>query len=229
MPTCSSCQTQFTQGSCPLCWPVEWRSRPGQTALVPPSTRQVVVSSAPHTGDEVVEGTVIQSSGPSHASPTMNGWKLASGLVGFIALSPLVVAGVALRLVLSIVGLHRSGGRSLLDELFMFHGMGRFMQRPEPVAVYHHVVETNDRRQHLVQQRGEFTDGRVLVGHRVRFEGRRVRGTLLLARGVNVTLGASLSQPGNPWRAAFFVLLVLVAVEVFLAAPWLGGLKGLIK
>lgn len=154
MPTCVSCRTEYTQGPCPLCWPAEWSSRPRQTALVPPAMRPVVGYLAPFMGDGGLEGTVIQSSGPAHARPSLNGWKLASGLLGFIALSPLVLAGIALRLALSIVGLRRSGGRSLLDEILLFHGMGRFMQRPEPVPVYHHVVETDDRRQHLAQQRG---------------------------------------------------------------------------
>ena len=230
MPNCSVCGTWFAQGQCPLCWPAVWSARPAQTAL----TRGIPVSTAlalptPYLGDDVVEGTVIQSSGPTHMGSSANWWKLGSGLLGFIALSPLVLVGIALRMVLSFVGLRRAGGRGLLDEIFIFHGLGRILQRPEPTPVYHHVVETNDQRHHLVQQRGEFVDSRVLVGHRVRLEGRRVRGTLLVTRGVNLTLGAMLSPPGNPWRAGFFGLLVLLSIEAVLAASWLGALRSWVK
>lgn len=54
-------------------------------------------------------------------------------------------------------------------------------------------------------------------------------GTFQITRGMNMTLGATLSPPVNPWPAVFIGLLGLVAVEAFYAVSRLGGLEGWLK
>ena len=174
----------------------------------------------PHQ-EAYLEGTVIRIDGPGQAEGRRDWWRVCCTLLLVIALFPLF-AGVwalltAWRVALGIVGIRLGGGRGLLGDIVAFHLLGNAFRRPEPVSVYHHVIDTGAG---LVsaRQEGEFQDGRIVEGHRVRLRGRRRGGTLVIEEGSNETLGTRLSFPASPWRPALALLLLLTSAEFLFCA-----------
>lgn len=162
----------------------------------------------------VIEGTVLQTYGPSQAEGRRDWWRLGATLLLIGALLPVFVGLWAVlftwRLVLGMVGLRIGGGRGLFGEIVAFHLVGNALRTPDPVPVYDHIVDTGAG---LVQvrQEGEFQDGRIFVGNQVRLHGRRRGGALVILEGFNHTLGTSLSFRASPWRPAFVLLFLLLA------------------
>jgi hypothetical protein len=214
MHTCQTCGHVFAGSVCPLC---------GTTvALTVPA---VLVA-----GD-IVEGTVVQSHGPAHMEVRADPWKWGCALLALAAFFPIIFLlwafVLAIRLSFWVLGFGSGGrrGRSLLDELLFFHLFGTLFRRPEPVAVYHHVVEEPTGHT-MARQEGEFIDGRVFVGNRVRFRGRRRGGTMIVRDGYNETLNARLTLRRTPWRAVFIALLLIAIAEcaVFLGSTAISNL-----
>lgn len=177
------------------------------------------------------EGIVLQMAGPHLTEGRRDRWRAASVLLLLGLLLPLAlavwIALFVLRLALSLVGLRSGGGQGLFSEIIAFHLFGSAARRPERIPVYDFVLETADG---LLQarQEGEFTEGRIFVGNRVRLDGRLRAGVLIIGGGENLTLGTSLALPVSPWRSVFLllVLLVLGAGAAALAwAPALGSLR----
>jgi len=171
-------------------------------------------------------GTVIQTDGPSQAEGKRDFWRLASTALLVIIFSPLLV-GVwafltAWRLALGIMGIRLGGGRGLLGEIVTFHLLGNAFRRPEPISVYHHVIDTGAG---LVsaRQEGEFQDGRIIVGHRVRLHGRHRGGTLVIEGGCNETLGTRLSHRVSPWKPGLVFLLLLTSAQFLVCAVLSAG------
>ena len=216
MPACPLCRNSFEGDRCPVCGYVAARqtARPRPQAVLLPARRD----SLRVESQRVVEGTVIQTHGPAHVPAPADPWRWFGALLLFIALLPVIVAvGMvvfAIRLAFWVLGFRngRMGGRSLLDELLIHHLLQTILRRPEQVPVYHHVVET-DAGHVLVRQQGEFRDGRVFVGNRVRLTCRPRRGALVIEDGVNETLQATLSPDRSPWKAISVALVVVVVVE----------------
>jgi hypothetical protein len=242
MPTvaCSACGQLFS-GSvgepCPYCIHL-----PEAVRYPVPAARDVEAGPEPHRvperesrgrGDRLpanpgpggrnqIEGTVLQTFGPSQAQGRRDAWRLGSTLLLLVALCPVVLGfwaiALAWRLVLRIAGLRGGGGRGLFSEIVAFHLVGNALRTPEPIPVYDHVVDTGTG---LVQarQEGEFQEGRILAGSRVRLQGRLRGGTLVIEEGFNETLGTQLSFRPSPWRVVFALLFLLVVTELaFLAA-----------
>ncbi len=163
---------------------------------------------------DVVEGKVLRTYGPSQAEGRRDWWRLGSTLLLAGALFPLFLGFwavlLAWRLALGMVGLRMGGGRGLFGEIVAFHLVGNALRTPDPVPVYDHVVDTGAG---LVQvrQEGEFQEGRIFVGNRVRLRGRRRGGAFVVVEGFNETLGTRLSFRESPWRAVFVLLFLLLA------------------
>jgi len=161
-----------------------------------------------------LQGTVLQTHGPTMVPGSRDGWRLGSTVLLATALLPLLLSVLALltaaRLALGIAGLRLGGGRGLLGEIMTFHLLGNAFQRPEPLPIYDHVVDTGSG---LVsaRQEGEFQDGRIFVGNRVRLHGNDRNGALVIEEGFNESLGTQLSFRPSPWRPAFFLLVLLIA------------------
>ena len=141
---------------------------------------------------------------------------LGLALLPFLLIIWVVV--LALRLMLSFIGLGGRGGRGLLGEIMAFHLMGSMFQRPEPVPVYHYIIQSS-RGQVAVRQEGELAEGRLFVGNRVRLRGRVRGGSLHLESGHNETLETRLTMPRSPWRWVLpWALLLIVLACLFLLA-----------
>lgn len=221
MPICTLCGTVFDIGiACPLCGrPVDDAEDAAPDVVREPGwglAAPVQALAAAPTHAEMA-GTVSQTVGPLPMSPEPSGWKAGSLVLLVIGLGPLVilfaVIRLSLKLAFSIMGFSGRGGRSWLDEIFLFHGSSVFFRRSEPVPVYHHVVET-EMGLIGVRQEGELVDGRIFPGHRVRFRGAFRNGTYVMASGsYNETLDTELNFRVPAWRTTFLILLVFVIVE----------------
>lgn len=168
----------------------------------------------------VVEGVVIASQGPSHIPGSRNPWKLMSALLATLAFLPLVLAlwacALTVRLALAFLGLGWLGGgrdgRSLIDEIILFHLFGAAARPSEPVPVYDYIIDTGTGHR-AARQEGEFVDGRIFVGNSVRLEGASRGGTLLIREGWNDTYGTRLTRPRDGWPMVALLLGVLLAAE----------------
>lgn len=167
---------------------------------------------------ETIVGTVVETRGPVHAEPPIDLWRWGTGACIVIAVLPLWLVLSTLRIIFSVLLLalgqrRRRRSRHTLDGAVAFH-LGRLLgRRPRPLHVYHHVVETERGRYDSVRQAGEFRDGRVFLGHRVRFSGRRRGGVLHVSDGWDYTVSCSLRPASSPWRRRFCGSLLLTALE----------------
>lgn len=229
---CTSCTTLATLASGQRVRSRIPRSAPGSAAAV---RTAAVATHAVHATDLALraggpaasllgsvpgEGVVLQMAGPHLIEGRRDGWRAASLMLLFVLLLPIAL-GVwavlfALRLVLSIVGLRSGGGQGLFSEIIAFHLFGNAARRPDPIPVYDYVLQTGTGLQQA-RQEGEFAEGRIFVGNRVRLDGRLRSGVLMIDGGENLTLGTSLTRPVSPWRAVF-TLLALVACGAAVAA-----------
>lgn len=159
-----------------------------------------------------ISGTVTRTEGPFFQDHQTDNWRSACTALLVIALGPLIliifIFSFALKIALAILGFRNSGhGRSLIDEIFTFHLISAIFRRPEKCPVYMHVLQTENEAIG-VRQIGEFTDGRIFVGDRVRLIGRWKGGSFIMGSGgVNETLGMELNFPDSPWKKIFFVVL----------------------
>ncbi len=215
-------------------WPLD-PDLPEVGALVPP---QQASRSAPALSQEsaepvrppgVVVGTVIDTRGPSHMRPRINGWKGISYVLLLMALGPLFLvvwaAMFAFRILLMMMGFKGlASHRGLLEGLLFHHLLGRLGRPGDQVPVYHHRLELHDETGStvLVRQEGEFRDGCILVGNTLQVRGPRKGGTIQLRGGFNESLGARLSMPINPWKPAAFILFLVVLFEYLAAFAWMG-------
>lgn len=252
MPTCGICRFSFRGERCPVCGTTARRLAPAagtapeprapdeslSVDLVtgppaprarPPAARAVARYAEPAIPGNSLAGVVVQMHASQQPAPR-NGWKDAAIILVAVAILPvwlaLAVAILALRLVLAILGLgslSRSGGRSLIADVLFFRLLDGRSRRDELAPVYHYVIETSQG-QAAARQNGEFTDGRIFVGHRVRLSGERRAGVLHIRGGSNETLGTRLTPPSNPWRMAFVMLAVAVAAECWFLASFAGPL-----
>ncbi len=211
MNTCSLCRARFDGPRCPTCG----TAAPAESRRV---QRTTSAGHATHTWDAepddgAVRGTVVQTQGPVAGPPPPNYWKRGSILLAVVAFLPVVffvwLVLFSVRLVFSLAGLgrHHAGGRSLWDELVYFHSSGARLRPPEPIPVYHHIVQGRSGRR-VVRQEGEFRQGCLFVGNDVRLECTRRAGNLVVRRGYNETLSTPIACPGNPWKFLFGVMLL---------------------
>lgn len=224
MPTCSLCRNVYTGARCPVCGQqagsdgpqrVPSGRVPSPPAVPAEAAPMPIVAAAPvgrAQGD--LEGIVIRTHGPQQMKAPISPAKVCFGLLLCLALAPILfflwLFKLSFRIAFGILGFGgRGSGRSLSDEIFMFHIAGTLFRRSEPIPVYQHVVETPGR---LVsaRQEGEFSDGRIFPGHRVRLNGRWRNGTLVIDSGQNLTLGTDLCLRRPAWGVLVGILLAVI-------------------
>ncbi len=231
MPICNVCGRDFRADECPVCGTVPGTGPTTRPQFLPPVGATAQVGPRPMLGDIQIEGTVIQTSGPTQMPRPRDPWRWSCGFLAFLIFFPVAVTiGLfffTLSLALRIVGFG-SGGLGSMGSLFFYHLISGGQRRPEPIPVYHHVLETEAGRS-LVRQEGDFRDGSIIVGNRVRLTCRSRRGALHIESGYNETLQAPLTRPRSPWQVMFWILMILIGsglAYVWLVAPDLSTLGG---
>ncbi|MDO9016914.1 MAG: hypothetical protein Q8S73_20385 [Deltaproteobacteria bacterium] len=162
-----------------------------------------------------VEGVVFGERTAATRAPPRNPWKLAAGLVLVLELLPFLLAWwalvLALRIALLPFGWGRGGsggGGSWWWIVPIFVG-----DRREQIPVYRYGVRTA-RGTRAVEQRGDFTAGALVPGHRVTLDGRDANGVLLVESGYDHDERVTLRRPWDPWPWVLAVLLAGGYVEV---------------
>lgn len=222
MNTCALCRTRFEGRRCPTCGTAAQPSA-GLAQRPRQGRRGASQVNGPSSRGEV-RGTVIQTQGPAPVKPPPNNWRRGSLLLATIAFLPVVIviwmSLFFVRMVFAMVGFggHHGGGRSLWDELIVFHLFGAMLRPADPIPVYHHVLQGPSGKV-LVRQEGEFAAGCLFVGNDARLKCAERRGSLVVLSGYNDTLGASIAGKGNPWRVVFFLMVV---VTIFAYSALLG-------
>jgi hypothetical protein len=209
--TCDLCSTRFGGSRCPMCG----TSRETELAETgsTESLELVRTQSVSRVVPNEVHGVVVQTKGPAASPPSPNYWRRITILVAVLFLLPIVLflwlVVSAVKTAFFVCGLSRGGrgGKSLWDELVMFHLFGAMMRPKEPIPVYHHVVQGASGRC-LVRQEGEFREGCIFVGNTVRLNCASRGSSRLVRHGYNETLSAHIAGRSNPWKTAFFVVLI---------------------
>lgn len=226
MTTCTLCGLRFSITRCPRCGtpaaasPDAAPPTPGTPA--PPA--QAPLAAVPTDRGAMngllgtsIEGVVRQAHGPSPGPPRQNPWKAATLILAGVGLLPVLLVLLVLRLAFHVAFLIlfraslARGGRSLGGDLFSAALVRLFQPSAEPVQVYAYVIECGGGLLNA-RQEGDFLDGRIYAGHRVRLRGPSRGGTLLVRSGENLTLGTRLTLPRNPWTAAFFACAGLLSL-----------------
>lgn len=191
-----------------------------EEVLLPVPVEQRGVVAPQRWGSGVVAGTIVRTEEPRSMEGRRDRWALGCVLLMILAMLPFAVvawflatAFHVLMWIFGAIGLGVGAGGGLVAGLVLHYALERVLLRPEPVPVFHHVVEREDGGQELVRQEGDFEDGRVFVGNRVRFRGHRRNGTFVVDGGVNETLGAMLTRRRSGWRPAFLLLAMVVGTE----------------
>lgn len=176
-----------------------------------------------------IQGTIVESRGPFRVEAPPDPWKWTTAACVFTMVMPVWIAVTILkgvfRLTLAMLGIRRFGRRSgLLEHSLRSVVIRPFRAYPQPLLVYDHVVETERGAYESVRQFGEFKQGRLFPGHRVRMWGWRVGGALRVRTAEDETVGTRLTLRGSPWlipslvSATTLSLLILVALASGLGA-----------
>lgn len=184
-------------------------------AAVPAFTRMSVA------GGETIRGTIVRTDEARMVDGRRDGWAVGCVLAIVAGLVPVAIAlwfvVMSLHLLLWVFGLGMvslGGGCGLIASLLLHHILERALRRPEPMPVYHHVVEVEGHgQQKLVRQDGEFAVGKVYNGNQVRLHGRERGGVFVVTGGYNESLQVPLRCRQSGWRLVFVVLATAVMAE----------------
>ena len=229
MPVCSVCFANFSGERCPRCgtltnFPAQTFDSPVPVVIEPAVQSSPVVRpesptvmATPVINANTVEGVVVQVQGPVMTEPPGNGWKSLSLIMLMIGLLPIMIfwwiISFCFKLVFGMMfGYRGSHNGSLLDELLIHHGLTNLFRKPDPIPVYHLVVETSDGNHEAVRQDGD-VGFRIFPGNHVRVTGNRRQGVLIADQIENRSLGISLSKPANGWKLFAFLLMAGLVFE----------------
>lgn len=235
-PVCSSCGNRLHGAVCPFCgpllssattaspsraaWPALRDARtpapaPAPHTLEPYSVRPIRLPS-PLDGellshDDELAGAVVQAAPVAQIETPRNLWRDFSLLL--VALCMLPALSIAWLSLLALqIALWLLGMPHLLGFLAWF--TPRWPQRAAPAVaptpVYDYVIQCGTRYR-AARQIGEFGEGRIFAGDRVRLRGTLRGNVLIIESGTNETTGAHLAFPPNPWKIAAGFLTALLA------------------
>jgi hypothetical protein len=184
-----------------------------------------------------LQGTIVESRGPFRVEPPPDLWRWGTVACVLLLVVPIVVAVAAFRLgwrLVRYIVFRRPRGRAAarprqagwLTRWWTSVTIRPFRGHPPMLHLYDHIVETDDGTYQAVRQHGEFRQGRLFPGHRVRLWGHRSGGALSVRSAFDETTRVRLTRRPSPWRAPCLVAIFMLAALAAAAALVERGLLG---